>query len=178
MKQFSTFLNAIEYHKSCVLCDSKMDINDRDLATDIGYEFRENKQKVSFFVFSNRDDTVTIDPETNEVEFSLKNIAGGIFYHGLTIDCKSCCQFSYVIQVRIDLSKRILLGTSLNSETLSIEDSEMVHEIKNIYATKKTEYTYFPKDGSSKRATFPLVSLNLINPKETIGRLRKLLIFS
>jgi len=178
MKQFKTFLEAIEYHPKCVLCDYKMDINDRDLATDMGYEFRENKQKISFFVFSNRDDTVTIDPETNEVDFSLKNIAGGTFYHGLTIDCKSCCQFSYTIQVKIDLKNQILMGTFLNSETISVEDSDIVHEIKNIYATEKTEYAYFSQSGGSKKATFPLIPLNLMAPQETISRIRKLLIFS
>lgn len=204
MKQFYSFLDAIKYHACCPLCKNRLEINDRDLAMD--YDQRSGGQRLAFNLTPGTDDVLYINPVTEAVELVLTekyqlpalNVNGtisniytpavqmpildGRFIHGLTIDCKSCCQFSYTLQIHIDLNvhkhNAILVGTYLNSETVSVEDNEMVHEIKNIYSTDVTEYSYFSKNGDDKKSTLPLIPLDLINPKETVSRIRKLLIFT
>lgn len=179
-----------------------MVINDRDLATEHGFEFRKGKRKFSFYFPNRGDDILSIDPDTEKIEITITtNTIGyynsgfgtvnsyapavkkdttisGVCYYGLTIECKSCCQFSYTIQIFIDLEKCRLIKTCLNSETISLEDNGSVHEIKNIYSFNQTEYTCFAKNGSCKEVTLPLIEFNLSNPKETVSRIKKLIIFS
>ena len=199
MIKFSSFKEAINYQPVCPLCRSQLHINDRDLAADYGFEYRGDKrERISFFVNRREDDTPTIDPETDEVELLYANrmppsipnynspthytnppkAYNGRFLHALTIDCKSCCQYGFTLQLHFDLTEQKLASAFLNSETVNITECEMVHEIKNIYATEKTHYTYFPRDGSCKQTTLPLIALDLSNPLETVARIRKLLIFS
>lgn len=102
----------------------------------------------------------------------------GKFMHGLSMECMSCCQFSYNIQLHMDIIKRKIVGIFLNSENISIEDHGMIHEIKNIYATDETFYACFPKDGTDKRIILPLIPLDLKYPQNTINRIKSLLIFS
>lgn len=200
MKQFYSFKSAIEHHVNCPSCQSLLQINDRDLAVDLGYRYREGKEKITFHLDQREQDTITIDPETEEVEIILHNrlpfttlgVNGipakhypvvtptydGKFYHALTLDCKYCCKYSYTLQLQFSLKPCKLLGAYLNSENLSLEEGKVVHEIKNVYATEQTHYTHFAKDGDCKRITLPLIPLNLDNPQETVNRIRKLLIFS
>jgi hypothetical protein len=203
MKQFYSFLNAIYYHEFCPLCKSKLEIDDRGLSNnDID---RCNDSCLAFNLSNglNSRDILFINPVTEKVEITIEryrfdevvygnfdgqipsryssptlNDYSGKFLQGLTVDCKSCCQFSYTIQIHVDLDERRLIGTFLNSETISIEDEDMVHEIKNVYSIEQTHYSYFSKDGVDKKSTIPLIPLDLKNPKETISRIRKLLIFS
>lgn len=195
MKTFNTFKSAIEYYPHCPLCQNELKINDRDLAADLGSSYRDGKDTISFFI-DNGNDTLTIDPETEEVEFILgkkfvcnppssmfnsilsQPSYNGKFAHKLSIDCQSCCKFCFTLQVHVNLTSRKLEPTILNSESISIEEGNMVHEIKNNYIAKQTHYAYFSKDGDSKRTQLPLIGLNLNNPKETVARIRKLLIFS
>lgn len=197
--KFHSFKEAGNYRTTCPLCNNPLHINDRDLATDYGHEFRGGKPRISFFVNQREDDTITIDPETDEVELILSNrlpeelltdlspaaqkimappVYNGRFMHGLTIDCKSCCQYAFTLQIHFNLTDKSLFGTYLNSESISIEEGEMVHEIKNSYATQITYYSYFDKEGDSKRLSLPLIPLDLSDPKETVARISNLLIFS
>jgi hypothetical protein len=200
MKQFHSFKSALEYQERCPLCQGFTHINDRDLAADIGYDYRGEGQRVTFYVNRREDDTITINPATDEVELILANrmpdkiydatthsittaqpslpIYNGKLLHALTIDCKNCCQYSYTLQLHFDLAEERLTGIFLNSETLSIENDAIVHEIKNVYSAEETRYTYFLKDGVEKSSILPLVPLNLTNPNETVSRIRKLLVFS
>jgi len=197
--KFHSFKEAISYKTVCPLCTNALHINDRDLATDYRRSDCGLKERLSFHVNQREQDTITIDPETDEVELVLSDrisdevlqslppatqkimnppIYNGMFLHGLTIDCKSCCQYSFTLQIHFDLSKQKLFGIFLNSENVSIEEGEMVHEIKNSYATQITYYSYFDKEGDSKKLSLPLIPLDLSEPKETVARIRNLLIFS
>lgn len=197
--KFPSFKEAINYRSNCPLCNSLLHINDRDLATDYGHEYRSGEERITFFINQREDDTVTIDPDTDEIELILSNrmpevpitglsvnlqkmmsppVYAGKFMHGLTIDCKSCCQYSFTLQIHFELTEKRLAGTYLNSETISIEEDSMVHEIKNSYATDQTYYSYFDREGDSRKVVLPLIPLDLLNPKETVSRIRKLLVFS
>lgn len=194
MKQFYSFQSALDYHRNCPFCFARVQINDRDLATDYNY----GVEKISLYLDQREDDVVSIDLMTEELQFSLSKrmpdiiyTAGssgsfyksepcynGILIHGLTLDCKSCCKFSYTIQIKLDLTERRLTGTYLNSECISLEDNDIVHEIRNNYPSEQTHYSYFLKDGSDKRVTMPLIPLDFNNLKDTVARIRKLIIFS
>jgi len=212
MIKFYSFNEAISYKEKCPLCNQKLQINDRDLATDLGAEFQSGRRKISFFLDQFNRDTVSIDLHTEEVEVIIGDrynylddpsrysgtvnnpppSYGGRFLHALTVDCKHCCQYAFRLRIHFDLTPRIhrksdirdlsfsrsIEATFLDSETINIEEDDMVHEIKNSYAAKKTYYSYFDKGGSSKKSTLPLIALDLNSPKDTVARIRKLLIFS
>jgi len=199
--KFNSFKEAIGYRYTCPLCTSNLYINDRDLARDLindhGHESSGDTSKISFFISLIEKDTISIDLETDEVQIIFNDrmsktiwtgpgtpkiqappIYNGRFMHGLTIDCKNCCQYSFTLQIHFNLLNKVLSGIYLNSETISIEDGNIVHEIKNSYAAQVTYYSYFMKDGDSKKLPLPLIPLNLLDPKETVARIRNLLIFS
>jgi len=192
MIQFKTFLEAISYHTNCVICQEKLSINDRDLVdydTKLSINDRVCKpEKISFYISQRNDDIVSLDTNTDEISFVAPEYSAshGVFIHGLTLHCEDCCQFAYNIQIHMDLGQKKLIEIFLNSESISVEDGRDLHEIKNIYAMKKTEYNYFPNElaepqQESKykgRIIFPLIPLNLINPMETVNRIRNLIIYT
>ncbi len=196
MKPLRSFKEAINYQSGCPLCGAQLHINDRDLATDYGHDYRGGTPRISFFINQREDDTVTVDPETGEVELLLRNrmpakipdfnqppqpiplpVYNGKLIHALHLNCNSCCQYSFTLQVHLNLTESKLEAIFLDSEQLSIEEDSMVHEINNSYAMERTSYSYFDKEGDSKKLTLPLITLDLSNPKETIARIRKLLVF-
>lgn len=198
MQEFYSFKEALAYHTHCYVCKSKLEINERDLVME--YD-RYGTQRLSFSLSPGSDDILFINMANNHVELVLTyqpqivyssggqlsghsptgpsiNIYNGKFIHGLDLGCNNCCQFSYTLQIHIDLSEQKLIVIILNSETISIEDNDMVHEIRNVYPLNQTVYDYFSKDGGENKCVLPLVPLDLNNPKETVTRIRKLLIFS
>lgn len=196
MIKFYCFLEGLHYRSKCPLCNKQMEINDRDLVERVEYPTGHPYQRFVFYIGKTTDDVMELDPHSEEITvrhqrtmetiYGLKSMSAagnytiynGLFYHALTINCNSCCQYHYTLQVHADLTEGRLAGTYLNSETISVEESGIVHEIKNVYSTEKTEYACFPKDGSSKRSSIPLIPMNLSDPKETVSRIKKLLIFS
>jgi hypothetical protein len=177
MKQFNTFKSALNFLQKCPVCDEHLSINDKNLAD---YDIKKNL--ISFYIDVRDQDTVTVNLESDKIESinisaPYSKMYSGLFMHALNIDCKYCCQYSYILQVHINLQDMMMQQIYLNSEFINISD-DIIHEVKNSYSTEQTIYTCFNKDGSSKTATLPLVPLDLKNPKETISRIRKLLIFS
>jgi len=204
MKYFPTIISAINYQAKCPLCDHEVRINDRDLADDYGYDYSGIMPKISFRLSQMDGEIIKIDPINNEVELILLestpqidswvpnyhgavysyvppppksySVKDGMFMHALNLNCQKCCQFAYTVQLHVDLGKKLFMGAYLNSESISLELDGAVHEIKNIYATKKTIYSRFP--GSLQSMEIPLIDLDLKNPQEAIARIKKLIIFS
>lgn len=207
MLSFASLIEALNYRDFCPVCDYKLEINDRDLATDIGYQYRrEGRKTISFFVGSNELEVMTIDLHTEEVEITINGRSdwdpsyvvgtqaysntilpktkrsasqyqGGKFLHSLTIDCKRCSQYGYVLQVHVDMGNEKLCGLFLNSEWIAIDENGAKHELKNNYATNKTFYNCYLTD-RDYHTDIPLVSINVFDPMETVHRVRKLIIFS
>jgi len=202
MIKFYSFMEAIAYRANCPFCTKGLVVNDRDLVSSSyhqNYATGEAYPIYTFYIGKSTDDVMCLNPFTEELEirysnkfdmYGMKNIGvyngqtfappnyDGLFYHALTLNCNSCCRYHFTLQIHADLGNRRLIGTYLNSETISVEEGGIVHEVRNVYSTDKTEYACFPKDGSSKRSSIPLIPLNIADPKETISRIRKLLIFS
>jgi hypothetical protein len=196
MIKFRSFLEGLRYRSKCPLCSKQMEVNDRDLVERLEYPLGHPYQRFTFYLGQRSDDVLLVDPNSEMVVIKYATVqettngmytgrvAGnytiynGEWRHALTMNCNSCSQYHFTLQVHSNLTERRLIGTFLNSESVSVEENDMVHEVRNVYSMEKTEYTCFPKDGSSKRSSIPLVPLNLSDPKETISRIRKLLIFS
>jgi hypothetical protein len=108
----------------------------------------------------------------------------GTLYYPINVNCPKCHQFSYTIQMILDIVKENrITHLYLNSEFISwSDDKHVTHEIKNIYTTEQTEYAHFSSHNypkiNSDRMSLPLIPLNLHNPSETLGRIKKLIIFS
>jgi hypothetical protein len=182
MIEFKSLKEAIAYHTNCVVCQAKLSMNDRDLAD----RFSTNDDELIFYISPNLRDTITISKETDQITHIYEGWLGSRFIHGLSFHCEECCQFAYNFQIHMDLGLKKITGIFLNSESISIEDGKDLHEIKNIYSTKKTEYSYFPNElgdpmqtsGYKGSIEFPLIPLNLIKPMETVARIRKLIIYT
>jgi hypothetical protein len=114
----------------------------------------------------------------------------GKIYESLKIGCQKCHQFSYVVQVVIDGTAMRVEHLFLNSEFISWSDNNHItHQINNVYATDKTEYSKFSSientnfNGrkmfrSDYHINIPLIPLNLNDPDETMNRIKKLNLFS
>jgi hypothetical protein len=206
--KFHSIRDAISYQSTCPVCHSKMLFNDRyaELKTELGI----NRSPRTKILWKTDREEILIDVDSDYVEivnkyfetvpmvtsytgtvpqrFSTKPVYDGHLYERLGMTCDDCCQYTYLIKFIIDIGLKRIIDIELNSETLSIEDSKgIVHEIKNIYATDETEYTYFPKgdriylDGShtkEKSITLPLIPLDLDNPNKTVERIKTLILFS
>ena len=202
MKQFNNIIDAIYYRKNCPLCKHRLKINERNLAEEFGLY---GKQRISFYIDQRNIDYCTIDPETNKIELSVTEenhfnyqpgfhggvatympppstkpytVRSGRFIHALQISCESCCLYRFTLQVHIDLSKCELIVALLDSESITIENEGLAHEIKNSYSMSKTYYTCFGIETGEKKSELPLIEMDMANIKETISRIRKLLIFS
>jgi len=200
MKRFSSFKEALSYRTRCPVCTSKLDVNCRDLVLE--YSLFNPVQKMTFEL-GNGDDMLHVYPETERIELIIsqrkQEIFGhsnaysggnshsvyfsydGMFGHSLTVECKDCCQYSFTLQIWADLKKCVLTDRLLNSEFISWDDKKgITHEIKTIYATNKTQYTYYDSEtgGSDKTITLPLISIDVEHPEDAISRIRNLLVFS
>lgn len=106
------------------------------------------------------------------------DIRDGILMQGHRIDCNSCYQYAYTLQLRLDLKNLIVETVILNSEFVSIEKGENVYEIRNVYTMNKTEYSHIENKKRHETLQLPLISNDMSNPNEVLGRIQKLLIFS
>ena len=208
MKQFQNLAEAVAYHRKCYLCGDRL-----VHPFQIDYDPEKPpvfKWNLSENVDSDTDDWLTVDAYTNQISYhsqhrrhnydliysgnDLVDLVGrragnyklykGTLYESVFIDCGKCHQFGYVLQVIINATAKRLDAIFLNSEHISYQDSDKVlHEIRNVYTTDKTEYVYHrtptPEDDSSKRTiTLPIIPLDLHNPAETVARVKKLTVFS
>lgn len=198
MLQFSSFSNALRYQLHCPICKSKLEPDRYKHAY-----YDDGGTKISCLMGD--DFNISIDLDTEKVEIILdrpksyltNNISSynpysttppsynynGQVLQGLKINCNDCFQYSYTLQVHIDLTAAQLTKVFLNSEVITTEDKTGVHELHNNYSLDKTYYRYYPKHHDSiiesKNAIeIPVIPLNLQNPLETISRVKNLVIFS
>lgn len=203
MKSFTSVQLAIGYHVLCPLCNSPLDLARRgDYSSSFEYNVHKISHKITF-PLGFGDDELTLDLINEKVELTVFRsvtqpiytsnigqvsgyIAGtgpssytGYTYRGLTVECKDCLNFSFTIQLVVDISNKTLTDRFLNSEhVIYTDENKTIHDIKNVYSTEQTHYTSFLKGEKEITSIIPLVPLNLKNPPETIARIKKLLIFA
>ena len=181
MIKFKKILDGMTYRKNCPVCHSPLHVNDQDLAEPFSFK----KKKISFPLLG--DDVLVVNLFSEDIDLKLKQSVfamgyynyNGIAYGRVQCECVSCCLYYFVLQVQINMSIKKIENILLNSEFLAFEDaSGFLHEINNIYSLDKCEYKYYNIEGDSKKLDFPIVELDFANPKQTIDKLQKLIIFS
>lgn len=210
--KFHLIRQALEYQTHCPICSSSLLIDDRYAETKIDWD--EGKERTRLLWKTQDGEEMIIDPDSSCVRFvdkyfvpeyvvgtsnyssqaymgriipRAKRVYDGLLYERIGMTCDDCCRYYYLVKFIIDVGVKTIIDIELNSETLSIEDGKgTVHEIKNLYSIKETEYAYFPKgrvylDGKhvgEKSITLPLIPLDLDNPTKTLERIRTLVLFS
>lgn len=178
IKEFKTIIEAVEYRKTCPICNEALIFDSKDVMID----HYSHIGKLCFELMGG--DLLFIDHSSQKIEITLNQSSdllrhyNGLSYYRLGRECK-CCMYDYTLQLQVDMSKQLLYNIVLNSERISHEDSSgILHEIKNIYVTNTTEYTYYDLNYISKIQKLPIISLDLNNIQEAINKIQKLLIFS
>ena len=111
-------------------------------------------------------------------ETMLKGINyNGILIKRIMIYCNNCSQFSCVLKLHIDLTEKRIVAVAVNTETISVEENNEIHEVKNNYVSNNTEYIAHQKNGSSKKTILPLIPLDLKRPINILPRIKKLVTF-
>jgi hypothetical protein len=195
---FHNLRDAINYHLYCPLCQDKMLINDRYV--EIRKDWYDDQHCIKF-VWTVNDTEIIVDLDTNQFDMNSKYYRpdygvgeyvgtspkysynphnctiNGILYSGLGLNCGGCKQYHYVIKLVGVLETRLLTKIELNSETITVMDDSVVHEIKNIYSTGITDYRTIDQE-DVKTISLPLITINFNNPWKTIDRLKTLTLFS
>jgi hypothetical protein len=213
MKQFPTLIDGLNYITDCPVCHKTTNIDDYDAdlipIKNHPYSGTENKYFRGTLQFDMFDtDLLNVEVETGKVvivrdqfisTFNTDHIYdGGTIFLRLGIECSSCCQYEYMLQIKLDFDQMMVTGIFLDSEILSIETDTIIHEIKNDYDDNKTIYSIIGRqinnylemieggmhektsvtDKVDKEITLPLIPLNLLDPKETLQRITKLIVYS
>jgi ribosomal protein S26 len=201
MKQFDTLLDSLSHQPNCPLCNGPVRITKGDT-----YLVSSLRGPKDYIIWSGNDTKIIAHLATNHIErldVSCKgyskstkqyynfNVIGDM-YARIALYCVKCNCYGYVIQVRMNVEDKKIVAILLNSETVVLNDKtkDITHEIHNVYATEKTEYTtykpalihghgYGPQPFyDDKSIELPLIPLNLLNPEKTVERIRNLLPFS
>lgn len=186
MKQFKNLDEAFHYHSTCPVCSGTMKTNYSQLLTSDGK---------TTIVFQLKDDSIEADYYGDDIKWYSERSTNSQYvldFFGISIVCDGCSKYSYTLRVCADRPKEKITSIHLNSESLSVEKNDELHEIKNIYSIKRTEYVKFTKveehtevlsmSGWLSRRngsiSLPLIPLDLSNPEKTIDRIKGLIVFS
>lgn len=112
-------------------------------------------------------------------------VSSGYQYLSLGVACKSCHKYDYTLQLVICVKPLVMARIALNSERLVFQEGEWSErrELRNVYTTKRTTYSYFPepKLGAVRnelKQELPLIPFNREDPNKTLERVKNLLIFT
>ena len=209
MKRFYTLLDAINYQTDCPICHKKLRINDRHAELKVRWRLGAHQEQTLVWKLADSDELI-VNLQNNHIEMIQKTakmtpvyevgsisphyigapIYDGILYERLGVECDSCCQYSFLIRVQVDVGRGVFTDIQLNSEYLTIDSAKgTVYEIKNVYTTEETEFTIlgnvvrYPTFGriyssDKKRLTLPLIPIDLQNPEKTLERIKTLVLFS
>ncbi len=177
IKIFHSINEAINQRSDCPYCKCQMQISSKDLTI-------KNAKRNIIFKLLGKDllsidlDSEKIDIITNEEsEDHIKYKYNGINYERLILECYDCCQYSYTLQLKIDTSQLKVVNVVLNSEFFSVEENNILYEIKNNYSKSNTSFSYYVED-ECKSYSLPLVTLDVDNPLQSLNKIKKLIIFS
>lgn len=190
---FNTIKQALTYRKQCPLCKNKLNIH-RGASNDLliyNHRILKVRDGSTEATLNIETDQVTFEYTVSE-EFHLSSRnysstkrtlpliypASGKLIIGFNLECYLCHQYYYNTAFHIDTGEKRFHFATLNSEWIEIEDGPDVLGIHNIYATGITKYSHYFADGSVKECEIPVIPLNVENPKETLARLKKLIIFT
>lgn len=176
---FESLLKALQHHPFCPLCQSSLTPDCRSfspahLTINIGYT----------------DAPLRINLETQDIDWEdpLETYVGA-YLNFLTLDCRNCLKFGYVLLLTFDLNIPTLTSIRLDSESILWGDAHnTLHEVKSRYPSETSQYSVFPdfKDitvfnlnyHKEDSITLPFIPINFSQPEETIQRAQTMAVFS
>jgi len=172
---FKSLHDAINYKTTCPSCFDDLKINKRDINSIDDNQLILNLLDEDLLILNYHNDNIFIDLKLpNKIGVNYKY--NGISYHRLEFNC-DCCLFDFTLKIKVDFTNLKILSISVNSETISFEDDNQdLHEISNNYSLNYTKYTYYT-DGEQKVQDLPLINLDLNNPRSTVDKIKKMLVF-
>lgn len=198
--RFYNLDEAFQYQRHCPLCKENI------YPVDVNLKYEYDGTKADFTVGdstfqvachsnqltyhsrrSQHDQMVTFGASQSYIgmtrsSYGLHNGGTDIFKMEMCCHNKACEHYRYVVQVHLSLDEKRITDLVLNSEAIAIEDGAKLCTIKNVYTTEKTELIIRHQHVSQyheplEKIEFPLIPLNLQNPRKTLERIRKLVVF-
>jgi hypothetical protein len=96
----------------------------------------------------------------------------------LSINCPKCKNFSYTIDLIVDLYQKKISRMRLNQLTVCMEEKIGSYFIVNDFYDNKTSLLFSGGGIEKTLLHTSLVEMDYINPKNTFSRLKKLIVFS
>lgn len=199
MKSFSCLDEAFHHQNTCPFCDKVITRGYTQISFNGGetlVEFSLYKASITLDYHSGEIREYSTAPAFQEIAtrsypvYSCNGSAQSATRAGKELfrvicNCNDCGKYAYVLQVHVDMDLKKVIGIFLNSETFSFEKGSHLYEVKNIYATNKTEYSSFTnyeldeaKPSDKQSITLPLIPMDLSNPEKTLERIKTLIVFS
>jgi|ERR1035437_4262925 hypothetical protein len=174
MKEFTSLNDAFNYQVRCPICNELLRMH-----KDNNYYMVYNKLIYDYF-----DDKVSIDLDTNEISLIYINYDyhNSITYVQIERYCDCCYLYDYLIRLKLDFIN-LKAESALNAETITIEVDGVTHQIHNSYSNKETRYVSFYGNTKShildvdKEIKFPLMTIDLKCPKNTLDKIKTLIPF-
>lgn len=187
MIRFSNIRQGINHQRMCPICRNELGV------PNVVYESDDLKAQlihVPFQVGNVSSVAVDIDSgivkavspwKDGEPALLPYGFKSGDIFQGITIECSFCTGFSYTLLLKFYAGDQIVLNeVCLNSEQVRVKLGKFIHSIRNVHSLNETTYrcVNLQEPTDIKQETIPLVPLNLQNPRETLARIKKLLVFS
>jgi hypothetical protein len=196
--RFYNLDEAFSYRRSCPLCrepvfpidvNMKYDYDGTKADFTVGestFQVSCSSNELTYHTRRNQhDQMVTFGASQSYIgmtrsSYGLHN--GGTDIFKMEMRCHKCERYRYVVQVHLSLDEKRITDLVLNSEAVIIEDGAKLCTIKNVYTTEKTELIVRHQHVSQyheplEKIEFPLVPINLEDPRKTLERIRKLVVF-
>lgn len=200
MIKFNRLLDGLFYYNNCPLCDRHMTIKNEGFAT-MEKSFFKNGYGFSLIFFLEKIDKLIVDPVTEKVDIDyfkyndFEIAASSCVQHSdyvnpqpisnvhynyndcfsIDIFCKNCNNFEYKIDLSVDLHNRKVLETNLSQTTYCVKSSKDNYFIINNFYDNRTMLF---DSGDKYLIDVPIIEITKENLKDSLTRLRKLIIFS
>jgi hypothetical protein len=188
-RKFATIEEALKYRELCPLCGAKLDIDRPMSEHTIEICLQSSYTLVNIDISSNKVKTITEKRPIQTVYDVCGNViqvnmgpaalaAGSLIYDKITMSCGKCYDYYCVIQLLYDFDKLQVTNICFNSEKVTFQDTDTWYSIRNIYTTEQTELECWGNSLNPETlAKLPLVELDLQNPRNTINKLKSILLF-
>jgi hypothetical protein len=180
MKIFKTIKEGLKHRTHCVKCNGPLTVSSKSK--------NDDENIFIFLAVSGYDEAFAVNRKTEIVSLiedpklkskpTKKLVFDGQFWTGLYIDCEKCYSYGYTLQLKFDTKTIKLFEISLNSETITFEENDLITEVRNMYGSNESWFMTYDGSNNVKSTKLPLIQFNLDKPAETLARVRKLIIFS
>ena len=201
MIQFNHLLEGMYYYNNCLMCNNAMSIQNEGINYDRNYA--SNRTGYNLIFSLEKIDKLIINPYTEEIEietykyndpavdysycaggrvtdYSSQNSSHYDYSDSfqVNISCNKCKNFSYILDLVIDLSQKRIHQMLLSEVTICLEEQVGSYFIVNNFYSNETSLLFSGMGSEKTLLNIPLVDIDYNNPKNTFSRLKKLILFS